>query len=139
MARLREEVDWYVEMSEMLERRERRRKWVILAVAVAVPLLLMGTAVVAIELHRGGYLEARNAPLIDGTQTNFMDILLKQASVSLCSNTAGQLLTYLMVSPPEEGSEPYQRFVNEKQKTLSDLYDKATIIKDSFKHITYLL
>jgi aspartate/methionine/tyrosine aminotransferase len=85
--------------------------------------------------HRGGYLEARNPPFIAGTQTNFMDILLKQASVSLCSNTAGQLLTYLMVSPPEEGSEPYERFVHEKQKTLSDLYDKATIIKDALKHM----
>lgn len=41
MARRREDVDWYVEMSERLERRERRRRWVILALAVAVPLLLM--------------------------------------------------------------------------------------------------
>jgi len=85
--------------------------------------------------HRGGYLEARNAPRIKGTQTNFMDILLKQASVSLCSNTAGQLLTYLMVSPPEEGSEPYERFAQEKQKNLGDLYDKATTIKDALTHM----
>jgi aspartate/methionine/tyrosine aminotransferase len=40
-----------------------------------------------------------------------------------------------MVSPPEEGSEPYERFVHEKKKTLSDLYDKATIIKDALKHM----
>ena len=85
--------------------------------------------------HRGGYLEARNAPMIKGTQTNFMDILLKQASVSLCSNTAGQLLTYLMVSPPKEGSEPYERFVQEKQKTLGDLYAKAMIIKEALTHM----
>jgi len=85
--------------------------------------------------HRGGYLEARNAPMIKDTQTNFMAILLKQASVSLCSNTAGQLLTYLMVSPPEEGSEPYERFVQEKQKTLNDLHDKATIVKDALTHM----
>ncbi len=85
--------------------------------------------------HRGGYLESRNAPMIKDTQISFLDILLKQASVSLCSNTAGQLLTYLMVSPPEEGSEPYVKFVQEKQKTLSDLYDKATIIKDALTHM----
>lgn len=41
MARRPEDVDWYVEMSDRLERRERRRKWVILGLAVAVPLLLM--------------------------------------------------------------------------------------------------
>jgi len=40
--RRRREVDWYVEMSEWLERREQRRKWVILGTCVAVPLLLIG-------------------------------------------------------------------------------------------------
>jgi len=51
-----EEVDWYVEMSEWLERRERRRKWIVLGICVAVPLLLMGTAAVAIKLHEHGVL-----------------------------------------------------------------------------------
>jgi hypothetical protein len=41
MARRREDVDWYVEMSEALERRERRRKWVVLGIAVALPLLVI--------------------------------------------------------------------------------------------------
>jgi hypothetical protein len=45
-----EDVDWYVEMSEWLERRERRRKWIVLGVCVAVPLLLMGITVSAIVL-----------------------------------------------------------------------------------------
>jgi len=40
-----DDVDWYVEMSEWLERREHRRKWIVLGVCVAVPLLLMGTFV----------------------------------------------------------------------------------------------
>lgn len=52
MPRRRQDVDWYCEMSEWLERKERRRKWVWLAVCVAIPLLLMGTFVVAVELHR---------------------------------------------------------------------------------------
>ena len=50
--------------------------------------------------HRGGYLEVRNPPPIQGTNLDFVDMLTKQASVSLCANTAGQLLTYLMVTPP---------------------------------------
>jgi aspartate/methionine/tyrosine aminotransferase len=82
--------------------------------------------------HRGGYLEVRNPPAIQGSNLDFVDLLLKQASVSLCSNTAGQVLTYLMVSPPEEGSESYAQFVREKSKTLSDLKAKATMIREAF-------
>jgi len=83
--------------------------------------------------HRGGYLEVRNAPQAAGTSLSFTDIILKQASVSLCSNTVGQLLVYLMVNPPAEGSEPYARFMAEKQTILSDLYEKATMIREGFK------
>lgn len=85
--------------------------------------------------HRGGYLEVRNAPKIQGTQMILTDILVKQASVSLCSNTVGQLLTYLMVNPPEEGTEPYALFVQEKESILKELYEKALIVKDAFKQM----
>jgi aspartate/methionine/tyrosine aminotransferase len=85
--------------------------------------------------HRGGYLEVRNPPAVSGTKKSFIDVLLKQASVSLCSNTAGQILTYLMVSPPKKNSEPYNLFIAEKKAILDDLYEKATIIKDAFKQM----
>jgi len=85
--------------------------------------------------HRGGYLEIRNSPVAKGTNSNFADIILKQASVSLCSNTVGQLLTYLMVSPPPEGSEPYGQFMEEKRRILADLSDKANMIRDAFKEM----
>ncbi|NQT86638.1 hypothetical protein HQ560_07735 [bacterium] len=55
MPRRRQDVDWYCEMSEWLERKERRRKWIWLAILVSLPLLLMGVFVVGVELHsRGG-------------------------------------------------------------------------------------
>jgi aspartate/methionine/tyrosine aminotransferase len=82
--------------------------------------------------HRGGYLEVRNPPKVEGSDLDFVDLLLKQASVSLCSNTAGQILTYLMVSPPEEGSQPYQRFIQEKQYILNELHEKATMVREAF-------
>jgi aspartate/methionine/tyrosine aminotransferase len=85
--------------------------------------------------HRGGYLEIRNSPLAKGTDTKFTDIIMKQASVSLCSNTVGQLLTYLMVSPPPEGSEPYEQFMLERRNILNDLSDKANMIRDAFKEM----
>jgi aspartate/methionine/tyrosine aminotransferase len=85
--------------------------------------------------HRGGYLEIRNSPTADGTNVPLTDIILKQASVSLCSNTVGQLLTYLMVSPPAEGSEPYELFQQEKREILQNLSDKANMIRDAFKEM----
>ncbi len=85
--------------------------------------------------HRGGYLEVRNPPKVRGSEFDFMDLLLKQASVNLCSNTAGQVLTYLMVSPPAEGSQSYAKFVEEKHQTLSDLCEKAAMIREAFKQM----
>jgi aspartate/methionine/tyrosine aminotransferase len=82
--------------------------------------------------HRGGYLEARNPPAVRGSDANFLDVLLKQASVSLCSNTPGQVLTYLMVSPPPAGSAPYDLFVQQRRTILGDLYDKARMIREAF-------
>ena len=82
--------------------------------------------------HRGGYLEVRNPPKIQGSALDFVDLLTKQASVSLCANTAGQVLTYLMATPPVEGSESHRQFVREKEKILNDLEAKATMIKDAF-------
>ncbi len=82
--------------------------------------------------HRGGYLEVRNPPKVEGTDLDFVDLLLKQASVSLCANTAGQILTYLMVRPPEDASQPYERFIQEKQTILNELHEKATIVRDAF-------
>jgi aspartate/methionine/tyrosine aminotransferase len=82
--------------------------------------------------HRGGYLEVRNPPKVQGSDLDFIDLLTKQASVSLCSNTAGQVLTYLMVSPPRPGTESYGQFAREKEKVLKDLEGKANMIKAAF-------
>jgi len=82
--------------------------------------------------HRGGYLEVRNPPRVQGTDAGLLDVLLKQASVSLCANTAGQLLTYLMVSPPPAGSPPHETFAGQRRTILRDLYDKAGMIRAAF-------
>ena len=85
--------------------------------------------------HRGGYLEVRNPPKVLGTDMSFTRIILKQASVCLCANTVGQLLTYLMVNSPEEGSDPYRQFIGEKQSILNELKDKAAMIREGFKQM----
>lgn len=85
--------------------------------------------------HRGGYLEVRNPPKADGANILLTEIILKQASVSLCSNTVGQLLVYLIANPPKEDSEPCALFMAEKNKVLQDLYDKATMIREGFRQM----
>lgn len=82
--------------------------------------------------HRGGYLEMRNPPKIAGTSLDFIDLLNKQASVSLCSSTPGQVLTYLMVKPPVEDGRTYQTYLKEKEKVLKELHDKALMIREAF-------
>ncbi len=83
--------------------------------------------------HRGGYLEVRNPAPVQGTDLDLADVLLKQASVSLCSNTAGQVMTYLMVAPPAEGSASHALYVQERDAILADLHAKATRIRAAFE------
>jgi len=83
--------------------------------------------------HRGGYLEVRNPPSVLGSQCDFVDVLTKQASVSLCSNTPGQILTYLLVNPPVVGSKSHQRFSHEKETILRGLYEKASMVREAFQ------
>ena len=82
--------------------------------------------------HRGGYLEVRNLPQVDDNNIPFIDVLFKQASVNLCSNTVGQALMYLIANPPEIESEPYQQFIHERQSILDDLFEKATMVRSAF-------
>ncbi|HUU02130.1 MAG TPA: aminotransferase class I/II-fold pyridoxal phosphate-dependent enzyme [Myxococcota bacterium] len=82
--------------------------------------------------RRGGYVELRNPANIAGGNTNFCDIMLKQASVSLCANTTGQALVYLMVRPPPEGCDAHDRFVRERYDILDSLHHKATLIRRAF-------
>jgi len=82
--------------------------------------------------HRGGYLEVRNPPAVENAKAGFMDILLKQASVRLNSNTAGQVLTYCMVNPPDEGTAVHARFAAEREAILTELYEKAIMIRAAF-------
>lgn len=83
--------------------------------------------------HRGGYLEVRNAPVIKDSPLTFPEVIYKQASVSLCSNTVGQVLIYLLVNPPKPGTEPYEQFHQEKKQVLADLHLKAKLMKEAFK------
>jgi aspartate/methionine/tyrosine aminotransferase len=72
--------------------------------------------------HRGGYLELRNIP------DDVLGEFIKLQSISLCANVPGQLVTYLMVSPPQPGDESYETYVRERDAILHDLKAKAEIL-----------
>ncbi|MFH1264073.1 MAG: aminotransferase class I/II-fold pyridoxal phosphate-dependent enzyme [Pseudomonadota bacterium] len=83
--------------------------------------------------RRGGYVEIRNPPRVKNSKLSFPELLFKQASVSLCSNTIGQALTYLMVTPPPKGSSTAKQFAEERGRVLSSLYEKAEMIRGAFR------
>ncbi|MBN1981706.1 MAG: aminotransferase class I/II-fold pyridoxal phosphate-dependent enzyme [Chitinivibrionales bacterium] len=72
--------------------------------------------------HRGGYIEFRNLP------GDVMAEFIKLQSISLCSNVVGQIVTYLMVAPPQPGDESYATYVAERDAILRDLKTKAEIL-----------
>lgn len=72
--------------------------------------------------HRGGYLEIRNVP------ADVMAEFIKLQSISLCSNTVGQLVTYLVVTPPQKGEASYDLYIKERDGILNELKAKAEIL-----------
>ncbi len=85
--------------------------------------------------QRGGYLEVRNPPDVENSELSFIELLFKVSSVNLCSNTIGQALVYLMVNPPDQNSDEFSSFNSEKKQILDELFEKATIIRNSFKEM----
>jgi aspartate/methionine/tyrosine aminotransferase len=79
--------------------------------------------------HRGGYLEMRNIP------EEVLAQFIKLQSISLCANTPGQLVTYLMVAPPQPGDESYDRYLQEKNGILEDLKKKAEILGEGLNRV----
>jgi aspartate/methionine/tyrosine aminotransferase len=79
--------------------------------------------------HRGGYTEFRNIPADVAAE------LIKLQSISLCSNIAGQMATYLMIAPPKPGDESYAQYVAEKETILSSLKRKAQMLAEGINKI----
>ncbi len=72
--------------------------------------------------HRGGYVECRNVP------APVQDEITKLQSISLCSNSVGQVVTWLMVRPPRPGDPSFELYDREKREILDGLRHKAEIV-----------
>lgn len=73
--------------------------------------------------QRGGFFELVNIG------ADMKEQLVKLASVSLCSNTSGQLMTGLMVNPPQPNSPSYSTYCQERDAILSSLKRRAKLVE----------
>lgn len=74
---------------------------------------------------RGGYMEAENIdPYV-------MEQLYKLASISLCSNLPGQLMTSILTRPPVEGEPSYPLYAKERDSILQSLSRRAKLVASS--------
>lgn len=74
--------------------------------------------------RRGGYMELHNiCPTVHAE-------LYKLACTGLCSGTAGQIMTSLMVQPPQEGEDSFELFKKEESDILNSLIRRsASLVK----------
>jgi aspartate/methionine/tyrosine aminotransferase len=72
--------------------------------------------------HRGGYLECRNVP------GPVQDELTKLQSIALCANSVGQIVTYLLVTPPPPDGTSRPLWEKERREVLEALRIKAAIV-----------
>jgi len=79
--------------------------------------------------HRGGYVECRNVP------EEAMDELTKHQSVALCSNSVGQIVTYLMVRPPRPGEPSFAVYDREKREIQDTLRRRAEMVEKGLNAI----
>ncbi len=79
--------------------------------------------------HRGGYFECRNV------SRDVMDEITKLQSVALCSNSVGQVVTYLMVHPPRPGNPSYELYSAERDAIRDALRLRARIVADGLNQV----
>jgi aspartate/methionine/tyrosine aminotransferase len=78
---------------------------------------------------RGGYFECRNVP------AEVLAEIIKLQSVSLCANTAGQMATFLMVTPPQPGGPSFDRYTRERADMLESLRVRASMLAAGLNQI----
>ncbi|KAG7354129.1 alanine-synthesizing transaminase [Nitzschia inconspicua] len=79
--------------------------------------------------RRGGYMELHNIDPYVQSQ------LYKLASSGLCSNLSGQIMTSLMVNPPQPGDESYERFAQEENEIFEGLKRRSKALVDGLNAV----
>ena len=61
--------------------------------------------------------------------------MYKLASLTLCSNVAGQVAVGMMVNPPKQGEASYELYEQEKKTTLNSLQRRAILLVDALNKL----
>ncbi|CAG9465267.1 unnamed protein product [Pedinophyceae sp. YPF-701] len=79
--------------------------------------------------RRGGYMEVLN--ISDGVK----DQIYKMQSISLCANTSGQVLTALVMNPPQPGEPSFEVYAAEREGQLGSLARRAKLVADGLNKL----
>ncbi|KAL6656056.1 hypothetical protein ACP70R_006882 [Stipagrostis hirtigluma subsp. patula] len=79
--------------------------------------------------RRGGYME------ISGFGADVKDQIYKVASLTICPNIAGQILTSLVMDPPKLGDESFESYEAEKEKIYTSFVKRAKTLEKAFKNM----
>ncbi len=71
---------------------------------------------------RGGYFE------LFGIPGAVKQEIYKLSSISLCSNTVGQIATGIMVNPPQPGEESFDVYSKERDGILNSMQRRANML-----------
>ena len=61
--------------------------------------------------------------------------MYKLASLTLCSNVAGQVAVGMMVNPPKQGDASYELYEEEKNGILNSLQRRAILLVDALNKL----
>jgi alanine transaminase len=78
---------------------------------------------------RGGYLDTYNV------LPEVKEQILKLASISLCSNSIGQIAVDLMVNPPITGSPSHERYIQERSAIMQTLIRKSQMMYEGLNQM----
>jgi alanine transaminase len=79
--------------------------------------------------QRGGYME------LVGFKPEITELFLKLASISLCPVVTGQALVEMMVNPPKEGDESFERDQAERAAIHESYKSKAEAMYEAFSEL----
>eukprot|EP00899_Mesostigma_viride_P025552 jgi/Mesvir1/6181/Mv00869-RA.1 len=79
--------------------------------------------------HRGGLLE------LSGIHPDVVNILYKLCSLTLCSNTVGQVLMAAVLQPPSAGDAAFESFDRERGNVLASLARRARVVTDELNKL----
>ncbi|XP_047050155.1 alanine aminotransferase 2-like [Lolium rigidum] len=79
--------------------------------------------------RRGGYME------ICGFGEDVVGAICKVASVTLCPNIGGQILTSLVMDTPKIGDDCFERFLAEKENIQSSMVNRAKTLEEAFNSL----